>query len=167
MDRSRAAAKRQNAAAPGPASVGGWESRRTPYATHPNFRERRTCEVRGRHPSEARSGLQAAGRITIIPDFVRMQAVKCGCGSEKSQVPPASQLSPSRQSKSLSPFTHRTSVNHPDELDLVDAIYDRLPRMYLSSSSGDRCWDLDEHSDLRQLYIVGAQSCTATVRQRG
>jgi hypothetical protein len=92
---------------------------------------------------------------------------KCGCGSEKSQVPPDSQLSPSRQSKSLSPFTHRTSVNHPDELDLVDAIYDRLPRMYLSSSSGDRCWDLDEHSDLRQPYIVGAQSCTATVRQRG
>ena len=25
-------------------------------------------------------------------------------------------------------------------------------------SSGDRCWDLDEHSDLRQPYIVGAQS---------
>src|SRR5215207_3084435 len=29
---------------------------------------------------------------------------RCGCGSEKSQVPPASQLSPSCQSKSSSPF---------------------------------------------------------------
>src|ERR671932_450061 len=37
---------------------------------------------------------------------------RCGCGSEKSQVPPASQLSPSRQSKSSFPFpfTRRTSV---------------------------------------------------------
>src|ERR671916_2405888 len=37
---------------------------------------------------------------------------RCGCGSEKSQVPPASQLSPSRQSKSSppSPVTRLISV---------------------------------------------------------
>ena len=100
-------------------------------AVHAKFAEDAQDEAR-------RSGLQAAGRNNDHPGLCAhaSRKVRLRFGEEPSAAgQPAVSLPPI---KVLVPVvTHRTSVNHPDELDLVDAIYDRLPRMYLSSSSGD------------------------------